>query len=128
MAIHPISYSWGTVVLVNKALEALRILADEHRGSTVVFDDMWVLAIVKAKCRSWHRIGAFVRAGRQPVIPMRRLTEYLRESPQDQRPIVIPITSCRKVIAGWPVDVFLYANNYERVTRKTLYPVLQRDR
>ena len=42
--------------------------------------------------------------------------------------IVIPITSYGKVIAGWPVDVFLYANNYERLRERPLYPVLQRDR
>ncbi|NMB12583.1 MAG: ATPase, partial [Firmicutes bacterium] len=35
--------------------------------------------------------------------------------------IVIPITSYGKVVAGWPVDMFFYANNYERVTRKEPY-------
>ena len=30
-------------------------------------------------------------------------------------------TSMERVIAGWPVDIFLYANNYERVTRQQPY-------
>ena len=109
----------------SESLEALRILADEHlRDLTVVFDDMGSLQIREGEVVGLGtEIGAFVRLDDlQPGYAYAEVERSIFMNPHKTNArIVIPITSYGKVIAGWPVDVFLYANNYERVTRKDPY-------
>ncbi|NMB26333.1 MAG: phosphoenolpyruvate carboxykinase [Firmicutes bacterium] len=109
----------------SETLEALRILADEHlRELIVVFDDMGSLQMCNGKVVGvGTEIGAFVRLDDlQPGYAYAEIERSIFMNPHKTNArIVIPITSYGKVVAGWPVDVFLYANNYERVTRKEPY-------
>jgi hypothetical protein len=109
----------------SESLEALRILADEHlRELTVVFDDMGSLQFREGKVVGvGTEIGAFVRLDDlQPGYAYAEVERSIFMNPHKTNArIVIPITSYGKVITGWPVDIFLYANNYERVTRKDPY-------
>ena len=109
----------------SETLEALRILADEHlRDLIVVFDDMGSLQMRDGQVVGvGTEIGAFVRLDDlQPGYAYAEIERSIFMNPHKTNArIVIPITSYGKVIAGWPVDVFLYANNYERVTRKEPY-------
>ncbi|NLA58077.1 MAG: phosphoenolpyruvate carboxykinase [Firmicutes bacterium] len=109
----------------SESLEALRILADEHlRDLTVVFDDMGSLQLRDGRVVGvGTEIGAFVRLDDlQPGYAYAEVERSIFMNPHKTNArIVIPITPYGKVIAGWPVDIFLYANNYERVTRHQPY-------
>lgn len=109
----------------SESLEALRILADEHlRDLTVVFDDMGSLQFREGRVVGvGTEIGAFVRLDDlQPGYAYAEVERSIFMNPHKTNArIVIPITPYGKVVAGWPVDVFLYANNYERVTRREPY-------
>jgi hypothetical protein len=109
----------------SESLEALRILADEHlRDLTVVFDDMGTLQMRDGRVVGiGTEIGAFVRLDDlQPGYAYAEVERSIFMNPHKTNArIVIPITPYGKVIAGWPVDIFLYANNYERVTRQQPY-------
>ena len=109
----------------SESLEALRILADEHlRDLTVVFDDMGSLQLRDGRVVGvGTEIGAFVRLDDlQPGYAYAEVERSIFMNPHKTNArIVIPITSYGKVVAGWPVDMFFYANNYERVTRKEPY-------
>lgn len=109
----------------SESLEALRILADEHlRDLTVVFDDMGSLQVRNGQVIGvGTEIGAFVRLDDlQPGYAYAEVERSIFMNPHKTNArIVIPITPYGKVVQGWPVDMFLYANNYERVTRQQPY-------
>ncbi|NLK07179.1 MAG: phosphoenolpyruvate carboxykinase [Firmicutes bacterium] len=109
----------------SETLEALRILADEHlRELIVVFDDMGTLRMRDGEIVGvGTEIGAFVRLDDlQPGYAYAEIERSIFMNPhRTNARIVIPITPYGKVTAGWPVDLFLYANNYERVTRTRPY-------
>lgn len=116
----------------SESLEAFRILADQYiRRLTVIFDDMGSLSLndqgqVVGK---GTEIGAFVRL--DDLHPGYAYTEIDRSvfmNPHlGNARLVIPITEYRDVVAGYPVDMFLYANNYDSVDEEHPYLEVMRD-
>lgn len=104
----------------SESLEAFRVLADQYiRQLTVVFDDMGSLQISpKGEVTAYGtEIGAFVRLDDlHPGYPYTEIDRAVFMNPHlGNARVVMPITEYRHVIAGYPVDMFLYANNYDNV-------------
>lgn len=104
----------------SESLEAFRVLADEYiRQLTVIFDDMGSLR----KTRDGRivamgtEIGAFVRLDDlEPGFAYTEIDRSIFMNPhRTNARLVIPLTPYQEVVAGYPVDIFLYANNYEQV-------------
>jgi len=105
----------------SETLEAFRMMADEWISDmTIIFDDMGSLAIDEGGRLVGYgtEIGAFVRL--DDLDPGYAFTQFDRSifmNPHRQNArVVIPVTDYAHVIAGYPVDLLLYANNYEPVT------------
>ncbi|HTC20594.1 MAG TPA: phosphoenolpyruvate carboxykinase, partial [bacterium] len=112
----------------SESLEAFRILADKYiRQLTVIFDDMGSLSINPdgQVVGRGTEVGAFVRL--DDLHPGYAYTEIDRSvfmNPHlSNARLVMPITESRHVVAGYPVDLFLYANNYDNVDEE--HPHLQ---
>jgi hypothetical protein len=112
----------------SESLEAFRILADKYiRQLTVIFDDMGSLSINPdgQVVGRGTEVGAFVRL--DDLHPGYAYTEIDRSvfmNPHlNNARLVMPITEYRHVVAGYPVDLFLYANNYDNVDEE--HPHLQ---
>jgi energy-coupling factor transporter ATP-binding protein EcfA2 len=104
----------------SESLEAFRVLADQYiRQLTVVFDDMGSLSFdAKNQVVAYGtEIGAFVRLDDlHPGYPYTEIDRAVFMNPHlGNARVVMPITEYRHVIAGYPVDMFLYANNYDGV-------------
>ncbi len=104
----------------SESLEAFRVLADKYiRQLTVIFDDMGSLSLGAGGevlgCGT--EIGAFVRL--DDLRPGYAYSEVDRSAFMNPHlknaRLVMPITEYRHVTAGYPVDFFLYANNYDNV-------------
>jgi hypothetical protein len=65
-------------------------------------------------------IGAFVRLDDlAPGFPYAEIDRIIFMNPHKKNArLVIPITNYQEVTRGYPVDLFLYANNYEPVDNK----------
>ncbi len=105
----------------SETLEAFRVMADEWISDmTIVFDDMGSLAVSETGRLVGYgtEIGAFVRL--DDLDPGYAFTQFDRSifmNPHRQNArVVIPVTDYAHVVAGYPVDLLLYANNYEPVT------------
>jgi hypothetical protein len=105
----------------SETLEAFRAMADEWISDmTIVFDDMGSLAVDgQGRLVGYGtEIGAFVRL--DDLDPGYAFTQFDRSifmNPHRQNArVVIPVTTHAHVVAGYPVDLLLYANNYEPVT------------
>lgn len=104
----------------SETLEAFRVLADDWlREMTTVFDDMGSVALTEeGKLIAYGtEIGAFVRLDDLDVgYAFGRIDRAVFMNPHRQNArIVIPIAEYDDVVAGHPVDLLLYANNYEPV-------------
>jgi energy-coupling factor transporter ATP-binding protein EcfA2 len=108
----------------SETLEALRVVADKSiRQLTVIFDDMGSLGIEADGRVTAHgtEVGAFVRLDDlHPGYVYAEMERSVLMNPHlTNARIVIPITQYRHVVAGYPVDFFLYANNYEPVDERS---------
>jgi energy-coupling factor transporter ATP-binding protein EcfA2 len=104
----------------SESLEAFRVLADQYiRRLTVVFDDMGCLSVNKEGqvVGLGTEIGAFVRLDDlRPGYPYTEIDRSVFMNPHlANARVVMPITEYRHVVMGYPVDMFLYANNYDNV-------------
>lgn len=104
----------------SESLEAFRILAKDYiRSMTIIFDDMGSLELTgDGEIKAYGtETGAFVRLDDlQPGFAFGNIDRSIIMSPQKTNArAVIPITSITEVLRGYPVDFFLYANNYEDV-------------
>lgn len=112
----------------SESLEAFRVLAGQYlRQLTVIFDDMGSLRLpadgdgpVLAK---GTEIGAFVRLDDlEPGFGYAEIDRSIFMNPhRTNARLVIPITRYDQVIKGVPVDMYLYANNYEQVDEEHPY-------
>ena len=116
----------------SESLEAFRILADKYiRQLTVIFDDMGSLSINSdgQVVGRGTEVGAFVRL--DDLHPGYAYTEIDRSvfmNPHlNNARLVMPITEYRHVVAGYPVDLFLYANNYDNVDEEHTHLELMTD-
>ncbi len=104
----------------SESIEAFRVLSgDNLREMKVVFDDMGSLELGKGgKILAYGtETGAFVRIddleSGYVYGQMDRMIIMIPHKEPNAR-VLVPITTAREVLHGWPVDFFLYANNYER--------------
>lgn len=104
----------------SETLEALRVLArDEICEKRIIFDDMGSLGRDPAGriVAYGTEIGAFVRLDDlEPGYAYEEIDRSIFMNPDKTNArLVIPITRYHHVVKGYPVDIFLYANNYEQV-------------
>lgn len=113
----------------SETLEALRILSEEYlREITIIADDMGSLEInEKGEIIGYGtEIGAFLRLDDlQKGYAFGQIDRAIIMSPsQVNARIVIPVTTYDVVMKGYPIDIVLYANNYEEVDED--HPIIQR--
>jgi hypothetical protein len=104
----------------SESLEAFRVLAHDHlRAMTIIFDDMGALEIQPdGKIAGYGtETGAFVRLDDlQPGYAFGQIDRSIFMNPHKTNArLVIPVTTYDAITAGYPVDMVLYANNYEQV-------------
>ena len=108
----------------SESLEAFRILSEGNlKDMRVIFDDMGSLEVGrKGRVVAYGtETGAFVRLDDlQTGYAFGNIDRSIIMSPHKVNArAVIPITTIQDVLAGWEVDYFLYANNYEKVVGDT---------
>jgi hypothetical protein len=101
-------------------LEAFRSLAGQQiRDMTVIADDMGSFEFAPdGRVMGYGtEIGAFVRLDDlQPGYAFSQLDRSIIMNPnQTNARVVLPVTTLENVVKGVPVDMVLYANNYEAV-------------
>ena len=107
----------------SETLEALRLMAGERVAEVhVVADDMGSLEMSERDGRPGvlgygTEIGAFVRLDDlQQGYAIGQIDRAIIMSPQKVNArVVLPVTSIDEVQRGYPVDVLLYANNFEQI-------------
>ena len=107
----------------SESLEAFRTLNEKYiRHMRVIFDDMGFLrlgedGIVRAY---GTEIGAFVRTDDlDPTYAFSQLDRGIYTNPDKVNArVTIPISTYELISKGFPVDYFLYANNYEDAAKK----------
>ena len=101
----------------SETLEAVRMIAeDEIKDMEVIFDDMGTLVLEEGEIRAYGtEIGAFVRLDDLDTgYAYRTIDRSIFMNPDKTNArIVIPIATYKEIVTGRPVDMFLYANNYE---------------
>jgi len=113
----------------SEMLEAFRILGGEQvRGLTVVADDMGSLEVTDdGRILAYGtETGAFIRLDDlQQGYVFAQVDRAIIMSPQKPNArVVVPVTTLECVLRGHPVDILLYANNYENVDAE--HPALER--
>ena len=112
----------------SECLEAFRVLADKYiKNIDIIFDDMGSLWLSdQGKVTGFGtEIGAFVRLDDlQPGYAFGQIDRSIFMNPHRiNARVVLPITAYQLVTRGFPVDIFLYANNYEDVDQD--HPVIE---
>ncbi len=112
----------------SETLEALRVLGrDTVRGMSVVADDMGSLAVREDGRVIGYgtEIGAFIRLDDlQRGYAFGQVDRAIIMSPQKANArVLVPVAPLDEILAGYPVDYILYANNYERVD--DLHPLIE---
>lgn len=113
----------------SESLEAFRNLAGGLiKDITIIADDMGSLDIdAQGRIIGYGtEIGAFVRLDDlQPGFAFGQLDRTIIMNPaQVNARVVLPVTSYENVVKGFPVDMVLYANNYEMVDDE--HPIFDR--
>jgi hypothetical protein len=109
----------------SETLEALRLIgSDDLEDVIIIADDMGSLEIAEdGKLRGYGtEIGAFVRLDDlNPGYAFGQIDRTIIMSPNEVNArVVLPVTAYKTVMQGYPVDMVLYANNYETVDEQTL--------
>lgn len=104
----------------SETIEAFRKLSDSYISDmTIVFDDMGVIkADEKGDLKAYGtETGAFVRLDDlDPGYAFNELDRSIFMNPNKiNARLVIPITSYKDIIKGYPIDMILYANNYDNL-------------
>jgi hypothetical protein len=114
----------------SETLEALRVLGDEYINELrIIADDMGSLEIDEQQrvVRGYGtEVGAFVRLDDlQEGFAFGQIDRAIIMSPQKVNArVVLPVTRLEEIIHGYPVDIILYANNYEEVDED--HPLLEK--
>lgn len=102
----------------SESIEAFRVLSGENlRELKVVFDDMGSLELSKdGKITAFGtETGAFVRIddldSGYVYGQLDRMIIMIPHKEPNAR-VLVPITTQKEILHGWPIDYFLYANNY----------------
>jgi energy-coupling factor transporter ATP-binding protein EcfA2 len=104
----------------SESLEAFRGLSEDYISDmTIVFDDMGVIKLnEKGKPLAYGtEIGAFVRLDDlDQGYAFKEIDRSIFMNPDKiNARLVMPVATYKEIIKGYPVDLFLYANNYEDV-------------
>lgn len=107
----------------SESLEAFRTLNDKYiRHMRTIFDDMGYLELqADGKIKAYGtEIGAFVRTDDlDPMYAFSQLDRGIYTNPDKiNARVTIPIATYEQISKGYPVDYFLYANNYEEAEKK----------
>ena len=113
----------------SESLEALRLIGSEDLEDVIVIaDDMGSLVIDEdGRLRGYGtEIGAFVRLDDlNPGYAFGQIDRTIIMSPNEVNArVVLPVTSYKTITQGYPVDLVLYANNYEEVNDE--HPAVER--
>ncbi len=105
----------------SETIEALRSLADEHICEmTIIFDDMGSIGLdADGRVVGYGtEIGAFVRLDDlQSGYAYEEIDRSIFMNPDKTNArLIMPITRYHHIVKGYPVHLFLYANNYEQVS------------
>ncbi|MBC2582205.1 phosphoenolpyruvate carboxykinase [Clostridium sp. DJ247] len=102
----------------SETLEAFRELGYKYISDmTIIFDDMGVIKLNKCDKPLAYgtEIGAFVRLDDLDTgYAFKQIDRSIFMNPDKiNARLVIPVTSYTEITKGYPIDLFLYANNYE---------------
>lgn len=102
----------------SESLEAFRELGEKYISDmTVIFDDMGVIKLNGNNKPNGYgtETGAFVRLDDlDPGYAFREIDRSIFMNPDKTNArLVIPVATYNDITRGYPVDIFLYANNYE---------------
>jgi hypothetical protein len=113
----------------SETLEALRMIGqDDVEDLIIIADDMGSIEI-DAKGRAigyGTETGAFVRLDDlQPGYAFGQIDRTIIMNPaQVNARVVLPVTKQEEIVKGYPIDVILYANNYDEVDEQ--HPIIER--
>ncbi|MGB4589450.1 MAG: phosphoenolpyruvate carboxykinase [Clostridiaceae bacterium] len=100
----------------SESLEALRSLSEDHISDmTIVFDDMGYFSIENGVIMGYGtEIGAFVRLDDlDQGYAFKEIDRSIFMNPDKTNSrLVMPVATYKEITKGYPVDLFLYANNY----------------
>lgn len=104
----------------SESIEAFRSLAEEHIADmSIIFDDMGTFSLREGeKIKAYGtEIGAFVRLDDlEAGYAFKELDRAILMNPDKTNArLTIPVATHAEIIEGYPVDFFLYANNYTEV-------------
>jgi len=104
----------------SESLEAFRSLSEDYISDmTIVFDDMGYLTLKEGSkpLAFGTEIGAFVRLDDLDAgYAFKEIDRSIFMNPDKiNARLVMPVASYKDIIKGYPIDLFLYANNYEEV-------------
>ena len=104
----------------SESLEAFRSLSEDYISDmTIVFDDMGILTMNEGgkPLAFGTEIGAFVRLDDLDAgYAFKEIDRSIFMNPDKiNARLVMPVASYKDIIKGYPIDLFLYANNYEEV-------------
>ncbi|NIZ19682.1 phosphoenolpyruvate carboxykinase [Spirochaetales bacterium BR151] len=100
----------------SETLEALRGLEDNGiKEIKIIFDDMGIIYDEGGQVRAYGtEIGAFVRLDDlDPSYAYSEIDRAIFMNPDRiNARVVIPVATYEEIVRGYPIDLFLYANNY----------------
>ncbi len=103
----------------SESLEALRGLSEDHISDmTIVFDDMGFFKHKEGKVYGYGtEIGAFVRLDDlDQGYAFKEIDRSIFMNPDKTNArLVMPVATYSEIVKGYPVDLFLYANNYKTI-------------
>jgi len=109
----------------SESLEAFRSLSEDYISDmTIVFDDMGFIKPMNNGGRPMAygtEIGAFVRLDDlDQGYAFKEIDRSIFMNPDKTNArLVMPVASYKDIIKGYPIDLFLYANNYDEVESGT---------
>lgn len=109
----------------SESLEAFRSLSEDYISDmTIVFDDMGFIKPMKNGGRPMAygtEIGAFVRLDDlDQGYAFKEIDRSIFMNPDKTNArLVMPVATYKDIIKGYPIDLFLYANNYDEVESGT---------
>lgn len=103
----------------SETLEAFRVLSqDKLQDMTIIADDMGSLEISNGAVSGYGtEIGAFIRLDDlSPGYEFGQMGRAIFMNPsQTNARLLLPVTSYAHVVEGYPIDLVMYANNYQGI-------------
>ncbi|MGL4392501.1 MAG: phosphoenolpyruvate carboxykinase [Fusobacteriaceae bacterium] len=101
----------------SESLEAFRILSEEYvKDMKIIFDDMGTFKLSDGAPKAYGtEVGAFIRLDDlDSGYAYNQIDRSIFMNPDKiNSRVVIPVATHDEITRGYPIDMFLYANNYE---------------